>query len=164
MPLPVKLRDVVNEMDLISETFRAFINPRTGELVTLTEDMIEEAEGGLDFEEEEEEEEEDDEMTRKVKEILESDDFLELPDQHEIHEWSIMERFSESVDNDDWSSQLLTAISGRGAFRYFKDTIHRLGIQKDWYAFRDEAFKEIARDFLEAHEIPFVEDAKDESA
>ena len=30
MPLPVKLRDVVNEMDLISETFRAFINPRTG--------------------------------------------------------------------------------------------------------------------------------------
>ena len=63
-----------------------------------------------------------------------------------------MERFSESVDNDDWSSQLLTAISGRGEFRYFKDTIHRLGIQKDWYAFRDEAFREIARDFLVAHE------------
>lgn len=155
MPLPVKLRDVVAELNLVSDTFKAFINRKTGELVTLTEGMIEAAEGNLDSDDEEDLE--DDEVT--ARQVLESDDFVELPDQLEIHEWSIMERFCESVENDQWREELLNAIQGRGAFRYFKDTIARLGIKEDWYAFREEAFKEIARDFLIVHEIPFVEDA-----
>jgi hypothetical protein len=46
---------------------------------------------------------------------------------------------------------------GRTQIRYFKDTVRRLGIQQDWYRFRDEAFKEIARDWLLARDIPFVE-------
>jgi len=68
-----------------------------------------------------------------------------------------MEQFANSVDDEEASDELLTALHGRGAFRYFKDTVRRLGIQQDWYRFRDEAFREIARDWLEAKGIPFVE-------
>ncbi|MEN6446654.1 MAG: UPF0158 family protein, partial [Syntrophaceae bacterium] len=45
---------------------------------------------------------------------------------------------------------------GRGAFRRFKDSIHRRGIEKDWYQYRDERLEEIIIDWLEAKEIPFI--------
>jgi hypothetical protein len=157
MPLPVKLQDVIAEMDIASHTFKAFINRKTGDLTTLTETMIEEAESGLDFEEE------DDETVPSPKEVLESDDYLELPDKDDIHEWSIMERFSGSVEKDAWREELLTAIHGRGAFRIFRDSIHRLGIEENWHAFRNEALSEIARDFLLAHDIPFIEGSEGKS-
>jgi len=44
-------------------------------------------------------------------------------------------------------ADLPRAISGRGAFRYFKDTIHRYGVAEKWYAFKEEALKEIAREW-----------------
>ena len=34
-----------------------------------------------------------------------------------------------------------------------KDELCRLGIEKDWHAFREEAFERIARDFPDDHKI-----------
>jgi hypothetical protein len=48
---------------------------------------------------------------------------------------------------------LLNAIHGRGAFRYFKDKIHELGIADQWYTYRDEQYREVARDWCEQHDI-----------
>jgi Arc/MetJ-type ribon-helix-helix transcriptional regulator len=47
------------------------------------------------------------------------------------------------------------AIHGAGAFRMFRSTIRRLGIEKSWYRFREEALAGIARDWLEAHELSY---------
>jgi hypothetical protein len=44
---------------------------------------------------------------------------------------------------------------GAGAFRMFRSTTRRLGIEKSWYRFHEEALAEIARDWLEAHELPY---------
>jgi len=54
-----------------------------------------------------------------------------------------------------WSMRLLAAISGRGAFRRFKDVIHRHGVQEAWYAFRTTALEEDAAMWLEAHGIVY---------
>jgi len=156
MPLPVNLCDVATWMEMPSDEFTAYINRRTGELVTVSEEEKSLAEDGDDADWEDLPAWQQEGMPQ-VKDVLESDDYIALPGKFEIHEWSIMERFSESVENDQWSDELLTAIRGRGAFRYFKDTIHRLGIHQDWYDFRDEALKEIAREFLRENDIPFVE-------
>jgi hypothetical protein len=37
----------------------------------------------------------------------------------------------------------------------FRSTIRRLGIEKSWYRFHEEGLVEIARDWLEAHELPY---------
>ena len=79
--------------------------------------------------------------------------FRKLPTQSEVHEWSIKEEFSESVESARIRADLLDAISGKGAFRYFKDTIRRYGIEKDWYAFRTEALRQIAIDWCEEHQL-----------
>ena len=153
---PVSLKSVVNEMDVLGEEWTAYISKKTGELVTVTEEeaIIVDAGG------------EDDEFIPdwqretlpKVREVLESDDFVALPDKFEIHEYSIMERFCLSLSDEELQDELLYAIRGSGAFRRFKDAIYRKEIQDDWYRFRNEALKRVATDFLESEGIPWLDD------
>jgi len=91
----------------------------------------------------------------KVRAALESGDFLALPDKYEIHEWAIMERFSNSQVRATWRDELLDAIHGAGAFCSFRNAIRRLGIEDDWFRYRQSEFEEIARVWLEAHDISF---------
>lgn len=94
-------------------------------------------------------------MVRKVRAMLASSRCLQLPDRFRIHEWSIMNEFAEAQHSNQVRQELLEAIHGAGAFRMFRSTIRRLGIEKSWYRFREEALAEIARDWLEAHELPY---------
>lgn len=152
MSLVVSLRDVVDEMDVSSDEHTAYINRKTGELITLTQEdrsLVEDEEPFENLPEWQQE------MLPKIREVLESDDFIELPSRFDIHEWSIMENFCRSIEDPDQKDQLLNAIHGSGAFRLFKDTIHRFGIVDDWYRFRTAVLEKIAIDFLEANGIAF---------
>src|SRR5262245_42861563 len=71
-----------------------------------------------------------------------------------------MERFIGTVEDDDAVNQLWRAIKGKGAFRYFKDTAHRLGLLEQWYGYRDEAMKECIVAWAEANNVPIVDDAQ----
>jgi hypothetical protein len=52
----------------------------------------------------------------------------------------------------------LRAIKGKGAFRYFKDTINRLGLREQWFQYRDEALKEFVVEWAEANNVPYEDD------
>ncbi len=158
MPIPVKLQDVVDQMDMLSDEASTYLNRLTGEMVFVSEGDKSPGEDEDDWDDTSDIENEESE---DIEEVLKSDDYIALPGKFDIHEWSIMEDFTYSVADEAMREELHAAIHGRGAFRYFKDTIRRLGIQDDWYRFRGKAFKEIARDWLVAHDIPFVEDAED---
>jgi hypothetical protein len=95
------------------------------------------------------------EQLPKVREALESGRFLSLPTKFDVHEWAIMEEFSQEQENDRVRAELLDAIHGSGAFRMFKSTIRRLGIEKAWYQFRDESIKEIAVEWLEENHLQY---------
>jgi hypothetical protein len=155
MALPVSLRDVVHEMDTFSEGVTAYINRKTGELFTVSDE-----EAGLvedDMRDSEDLPEWQRELLHKVREVLESTDFIALPNKFDIHEWSVMDRFASSLSEDeDKEGQLRDVLHGRGAFRGFRALVKALGVEQEWYSYRAEAFEEIARRFLEAHEIPFV--------
>ncbi len=154
MPVTVSLREVVFEMDVPGDLGRAYLNPKTGEVITITEEDL----SALEYDDPDRMPQWQREILPKIREVMESDDFLPLPDKHEIHHWDIMRRFCGSVEDEEQREDLLNAISGRGAFRYFRDTIHRFGIEDDWYRFCDETIKHIAIDWLEAHGIPFEQD------
>jgi hypothetical protein len=74
-----------------------------------------------------------------------------------VHEWDIMREFS-TLQDDVVRAELLDAIHGSGAFRLFQFMIARFHLKDAWYAYRSEALKEIARDWLMANDVPFVED------
>jgi hypothetical protein len=148
----VSLQEVVYAMEALGDDGCAYLNPKTGKIVAIGEEdrMLLEDE---DLDEASLPQWQRDSLP-KMREALESDDFLVLPSKHDIHEWEIMNRFSLRETNERRREELLNAIHGNGAFRMFKSTIHRFGIQKDWFAFRDAALKEIAKEWLEEHGIP----------
>jgi hypothetical protein len=158
---PVSLRAVVDEMDILSDSMTSYINTKTGELFTVGEEEMNIVEQGTEDDKFIPEWQKD--ILPKVREVLESEDFIALPDKFEIHEYSIMERFCLSISDDTTQDELLHAIRGSGAFRRFRDEIYRMDIEDDWYRFRGQALKRIAVDFLEGEGIEFVDDLANES-
>src|SRR5207302_6654146 len=83
--------------------------------------------------------------------------YLPLPDRFEINEYRIMQRFCLSVEDDDMRDDLCDAIRGRGAFRRFKDRVHPYGMAEEWYRYRDNALREMAMAWCEAHGLRYTE-------
>ncbi|MDP7296790.1 MAG: UPF0158 family protein [Gammaproteobacteria bacterium] len=151
---PVSLKAVVDEMDVLGDEMVAYINKKTGELFTVGDEearLIKHGKEDNDFIPDWQKE-----ILPKVREVLESGDYVPLPDKFEIHEYSIMEQFCLSIEDDDLQEKLLGAIRGRGAFHRFKDIIHQKEIENDWYRYRDNALEGVAADFLETEGIAFA--------
>ena len=70
------------------------------------------------------------------------------------------EEFCGSLDDGRLSDILNNSIQGRGAFRRFKDNIHRYGIAEDWYRYRDDSLRKIAIEWCEENGINYVDDTR----
>jgi hypothetical protein len=153
----VSIKDVVNEMDGLSDEHSAFLNRCTGELVTLSMEELSIAEEDDNIDEYPEWQRE---MIIKAKEVISSDDYLPLPDKFDINGYHIMEAFCRWVGNDKIRGILLDKIRGRGAFRRFKDAIRMNGIEDEWHRFRQEELEKIAINWLEVNNISYTKDNK----
>jgi uncharacterized protein UPF0158 len=162
MALPVKLKDVVDALEEAGDMISHYLDKRTGEIVMITEDgwqAVKEDELISEYPEWQRE------TILKAREIQSSDHFVQLPDQTDIHEYQIMERFARRYHDERTSKELLRSIQGKGAFRRFRDTVVHLNIRDEWNEFRAEEFEEIAVDWLEGAEIPYTrEDEIEESS
>ena len=139
-------------MDLPNQDWQSYLNRDTGEIVAVTDEDRDVADADVDPEELPEWQRE---ALAKNREALESNRFLLLPGSFEIHEWAIMERFGRERSSVRQREELLDSLHGRGAFRMFKSAIRRLRIEEEWYRFRDSAFEEIAKDWLESNGIEY---------
>jgi hypothetical protein len=149
----VSIKDVVDEMDVPSDEHSAFLNRHTGELLTLSTEELSAAEEDDDIDDYPEWQQD---MIIKAKEVISSDDYLSLPSKFDIHEYHIMEDFCCSVEDDKIRGELLDKIRGRGAFGRFKDALHMIGIEEEWYRFRQEELEKIAIDWLERNHISYT--------
>lgn len=154
MAAVISLKDVIEALEFTTDNVTQYLDPDTGEIIMVTDE-------DRQIVEEEDEESRDDvpewqqEDLPKIRAILANERALELPNQFDIHEWSIMEQFAREQRSERARQDLLHAIHGAGAFRAFKNAIHLLGIEESWYRFRNEALAQIARDWLEEHKLPY---------
>jgi hypothetical protein len=81
--------------------------------------------------------------------------FERLPGQREVDEWSMMEDFAETVRSARVREELLDTLEGRGSFGNFKRAARRNGLDKAWYAYRRDAFREWAIEWCEQNGIPW---------
>jgi len=148
----VSLTKVADEIDSLMEGFTAYLNTQTGELYTLSDDVLDSLDDGSEGDDRP-----DWEMAERARaiEIRDSEDWLELPSKFDLHEWDLMEKFSLSIDDPLVREDLLNAIRGRGAFRYFKDTVQRHGIRELWFAFKATGIEAVAADWLDEHGIAY---------
>ena len=160
MAVLVQIQAVMDAID-VPEEWEAFLDPETGEVLVMTDeerDLLEEEE--LEDEEALEMPDWEKESIGKLRELLNSGRALALPDKFDFHEWDVMKRFAASVEDPDESIALLEAIHGTGAFRMFRETTTRLGLRERWFGYRDQALREMAKEWLEEHGIEYTEEGQ----
>ncbi len=159
MAAKVKLNELIFGMEIQSDEASAYLNRITGEVFVMEDRFLYLAEA------DEEEEEEDsfrpsweEEELERARAIVETDNYLKLPTQWDVHEYQMMEQFIRSLEDEKVAGLLAVTIHGAGAFRRFKDSIYQLDLEKQWYDFRDNAYKEIAREWCREQCILYIED------
>lgn len=123
---------------MANDDWEQFLNIETGEIVSLSDSFPAENDEEL------------------AEEIENSVRYVQLPNQYDIHEWSIMERFSSEMPVTSIREQLLSALRWKGAYRRFKDTLNRLGIADDYNNYRTRAFVKMAEDWCRENNIHYL--------
>lgn len=142
MNIQVKLKDIVDEMEIQFDDSRSMFNIKTGQIVLVTTEDLIAAEDEKPFDHLPEWQQENRMVAIDVVENFEN--YIELPTKYEINEYEMMEDFCLTVSDQRKQNTLLRAIRGKGAFRRFKDKIIEFEMEDQWYSYRGECLKEIA--------------------
>ena len=134
--MKLKIQDLVDEMDMQSDSSTCFYQKSTGAFI-----LYNEYETDLnDYD---------------IDELDESDDFIPIPSKFAIHEYKIMKDFCYSIPNEEIKQQAIDAIQGNGAFRKFKDLIYGGKFENLWYAFKEDQLKEQAIEWCKSVGLEF---------
>jgi hypothetical protein len=151
VPATVHLSDIIKALEMQFEESLSYLDLDTGQVVTVSEDLLREAEDHGDEEPDLPDWQRDE--WEIAKQVVSTARFRPFPTKFDVHEWEIMRDFSGSVGSDGMREDLLRAIHGAGAFRNFKDTVRRLGVESAWFGFRADALRRIAIDWCEKNHI-----------
>jgi len=154
---PASLNDLAQEMQMISDTMTVYFKRSTGGFIAITDEYVSVLDDEDPLDDRPEWEQEAIRMTGEVLAHENDGDYVPLPSKYDIHEYSIMESFCLTVKNPKIANDLFRSISGKGAFRRFKDAVYRHSIEDGWYRFKDEAYKEIAREWCKENGITWCE-------
>lgn len=125
----VYLRDVMDALDAATDsTVFVFSKRRNRVLLFVEGSVADELEKNLTLEDA----------------LNDSDSYIPLPREYEIHEYQIMENFVNSMEDEDEARELLNSMQGKGAFRRFKEKVSLLSLEDRWYNHREEAYEKIA--------------------
>ncbi len=155
--MKVKLSDLVEAVEFDTEEIQQFVNMATGEVVFFTDEMLNAAEKEGPLDDYPEWEREAIEEARKISDSA-VEDYHPTPTKYDFHEYSVMEDFCHGIEDAEASDRLLDLIRGRGFFRRFKDEVCRLGIETEWYSFRDKALKSYLVRWCEDEGIEYEDD------
>ena len=121
----VNLADVIDAIDTINEDETYFYSIQDEEIVYVLE------------------EDEDDEF------------FIPLPTKEEVNDYQNMVNFTETIEDDKKRDWFENAIHGKGAFRRFRATLERFGMETEWYDYLEACHRELAIDWCEQHGIVY---------
>lgn len=157
MAAKVKLDAIVEAIELASESNASFLDRETGEVHMLTQEELDLAESGETvLERQPEWLREAVELARKIQ-GQEGKRYLALPSSFDVHEWDIMDRFSDTIDDAQVQDELHSAIRGAGAFRRFKDLLSEYQMWDAWNRFKQAELRQIAIEWCEEHGLAYRE-------
>jgi hypothetical protein len=155
MGIPVLLKQVAEELEAIPDGWTAYIHRETGELYSFSDEDAALAEGR---EEEDELADWEFESATRAREVLDSEAWIALPGKFEINEWAIVRDFAQTQTVQEVAENLLQAIHGSGAFRFFKNRVDQFGLRDEWFEFKKRSLEEIAREALKEAGIPYTQE------
>lgn len=136
--MKVKLSDIIDAIEMADQFSENFLDRETREIVWISDMAMSEDE------------------KEEACDRLDEHGFYRLPTFYDIHEYDIMEEFVCSLPQP-MQNKLSQAISGRGAFRRFKNTIRQLGIEEQWYEYQASAYRRKAIEWCKENQLVFEE-------
>jgi hypothetical protein len=151
---PVKLDELVGEIEMdLDDTF-TYIDVTTGEVITLTGEEIRAAEDELPLDNFPEWQRENIERAICILED-EQGKFTDFTLKNDYNEYELIEEFIRTLEDEKINEALNDAIIGKGVFRRFKDKIIEFGIDKQWYTYKENKIKELVIEWCTEHDIEF---------
>ena len=136
--MKVRLSEILDTFDEMSETTSHYLDLETGEIVCIDRMLMEPSE------------------IQELYEQLDEHDCCQLPGERDLREYDTMEAFVDTLERKA-HRQLAAAISGRGAFRRFKEGIRELGIEDAWYSYLEKSRRQKAIDWCEENDLEWEE-------
>ncbi len=140
--MKVKLQDVLEAMSFTNPETEYYYSTETEEVLMIFDGMV----NGDD----------DSELIEEIEDGF-IEDYIPLPGQYDIDEYSMMENFIYELPEGKAQDELENVIHGRGAYRRFKDKLCNLGLEQKWYKHRDGAYEKVAREWCERNNIEIIE-------
>jgi hypothetical protein len=166
--LKIDFDEVQKAMEDISrEAFDYFLDIETGDVIILSEDIVERAQEVLcedidddmaDYEEVEFDEETDlpDWMEEEIELALdiflhEKDRYVRIPERNSRKAYEAMQEFAQTIEDKPLQEEVKAILSGKGAFRKFKDALGPYPKErKMWYGYNAKKAKKEIGDWLQS--------------
>jgi hypothetical protein len=155
MATEVKLDAIIEALEMADDSISSYLDVETGEVHFITEEEFDLAEGPQTvIEDLPDWQREAIKLARSVQE-QEGKRFLALPDKFDVHEWAIMDRFSETLKDAPLRNDFHGAIRGAGAFRLFKRLLTEYNLWDAWNRFKQVELRQMAIEWCEENGIAF---------
>ena len=137
----VNLSELINAFDDCCIGYEFYLDTKTGELLYTSDEFM------------------DSEEIEKIYERMENEPerYLSIPIESSREGYQDMAAFTESLKDENLQEKLWIALSGRGAFRRFKDVLSNYPEKRqEQFAFKNERLKKCVMEWLEENEIEFA--------
>jgi hypothetical protein len=155
MKATVLLSDIIEALELTSESIKFYLNVKTGEVLTMSEGELLSA---REDEPSDDHSDWDDEFLNNPEALIDVDEFLSLPNVYEIDEPFMMENFCDTIGEPAVRSALRAGTKARDASENFKNTAQQYGLGEEWEQFRENAYRDVAIEWCVSNDIPYVEE------
>lgn len=157
---PISLKDLIEEMQTISEEYFVYLDTATGKLIGVDREDLNDVQEMQNEQEMKSYPEWKQDVFREVRNILNAPEgaYLKLPEKVGINEYTIMESFCQGYPKSVVRAALVNSIKGSGAFRRFRETAKRFNAEQDWFKFKDQAYKQAAIEWLNQHAMTYQDD------
>jgi hypothetical protein len=151
----VKLDAIIEALEMADDSISSYLDVETGEVRSITEEEFDLAEDLQKvIEDLPDWQREAVKLARSVRE-QEGKRYLALPDKFDVHEWAIMDRFSQTLKDAQTRNDFHGGIRGAGAFRLFKHLLTEYNLWDAWNRFKQVELRQMAIEWCEENDIAF---------
>lgn len=155
MAAEVKLELIIEALEMADDSISSYLDVETGEVCSVTQEEFALAEDPQTVMEELPDWQS--ELVKLARSIQEQVDkrYLALPDKFDVHEWAIMDRFSETLKDTRLRNDFHGGIRGAGAFRLFKRLLTEYKLWDAWNRFKQVELRQMAIQWCEENAVTF---------